>query len=211
MSARDIPNLLGYFRIVTTPLLLFFILSRTAWGYAAAAVLLFVMAISDMLDGKLARKYGVVSPLGVFLDTTSDKIFVAAALIPLSEIGMLSSWITWVIISRDALISGLRSYAAAEGVVIAAGQWGKQKLTITVTGLIWLLLHLALTDLVAQGVAVPWFMTALTGLWPIPMGLAVIWTVGSGAEYIWKALPLLRNDRPEPPVAPTSTTKPPVQ
>jgi CDP-diacylglycerol--glycerol-3-phosphate 3-phosphatidyltransferase len=198
VSARSIPNLLGLFRIVTTPLLVILIMLNTPFGYISAVVLLLLMAISDMADGKIARKLNVVSPLGVFLDTISDKIFVAAALIPMVEMGLLSGWIALLIVVRDFAVSGLRSFAAAEGEVISARSWGKQKLVITVTALIWRLLAEAATPGAAaftfdfpdlSGIAYLW--AVLVNLWPIPMALTVIWTVLSGAEYFWKAWPLL--------------------
>jgi CDP-diacylglycerol---glycerol-3-phosphate 3-phosphatidyltransferase len=200
VSARSIPNLLGLFRIVTTPLLVALILSATPGGYLGAVALLLLMAVSDIADGKIARRLQVVSPLGVFLDTISDKIFVAAALIPMVQGGLLSSWIALLIIVRDFAVSGLRSFAAAEGQVISARQWGKQKLVITVTALVWRLLAAAFTPTAApfalafdglSGVALFWAW--LVNLWPIPMGLTVIWTIFSGVEYFWKAWALLND------------------
>lgn len=188
---RHLPNLLGVFRIITTPLLVWLILIERPATYLWAVGLLLAMALSDMADGKIARRLNVVSPLGIFLDTISDKIFVAGALLPMVEIDLLSSWIAFVIIVREFVISGLRSYAAAEGVVISAGTWGKQKLVMQVVALIWRLL--AAYDeqggtLLALGGAGSW----LLALWPLPMGLAVIWTLASGVEYLWRAWPLLR-------------------
>jgi CDP-diacylglycerol---glycerol-3-phosphate 3-phosphatidyltransferase len=200
VSARSIPNLLGLFRIVTTPLLVALILSALPGGYIGAVVLLLLMAISDIADGKIARRLQVVSPLGVFLDTISDKIFVAGALIPMVQGGLLSAWIALLIIVRDFAVSGLRSFAAAEGQVISARQWGKQKLVITVAALVWRLLAAAFTpDALPftfafgglSGVALFW--AQLVNLWPIPMGLAVVWTIFSGAEYFWKAWTLLND------------------
>jgi CDP-diacylglycerol--glycerol-3-phosphate 3-phosphatidyltransferase len=200
VSARSIPNLLGLFRIITTPLLVALILSATSGGYLGAVLLLLLMAISDIADGKIARRLQVVSPLGVFLDTISDKIFVAAALLPMIQTGLLSSWIALLIIVRDFAVSGLRSFAAAEGQVISARQWGKQKLVITVTALVWRLLaaayvpdarFLSFTFEGLTGVALLWAW--LVNLWPIPMGLAVIWTIFSGIEYFWKSWRLLND------------------
>jgi CDP-diacylglycerol---glycerol-3-phosphate 3-phosphatidyltransferase len=200
VNTRSIPNLLGLFRIVTTPLLVALILSATPGGYIGAVVLLLLMAISDIADGRIARRLQVVSPLGVFLDTISDKIFVAGALIPMVQGGLLSAWIALLIIVRDFAVSGLRSFAAAEGRVIPAGQWGKQKLVITVTALVWRLLAAAFTPSALpftfafdglSGVALFW--AQLINLWPIPMGLAVIWTIASGIEYFWNAWTLLND------------------
>lgn len=195
MSARSIPNLLGLFRIVATPLLVALILGGR---YIEAVVVLLLMAISDIADGPLARRLQVVSPLGVFLDTISDKIFVAGALIPMVERDLLSGWVALLIIVRDFAVSGLRSYAAAEGQVISARQWGKQKLVITVVALVWRLLAAALTPGALpfqlefsgrSGVAL--LLAQLVSFWPAPLALAIIWTIFSGVEYFWKAWPLL--------------------
>lgn len=197
---RQIPNLLGVFRIVATPLLMWLVWLDLPWGYASAIVLLIAMAVSDFLDGNLARRWQVVSPLGVFLDTISDKIFVMGALLPLIELGKLSSWIALVIVVREFAVSGLRSYAAAEGRVIAAGMWGKQKLAITVVALVWRLLA-AYGEAGGPGVDVgvgPVTLRLVFGLWWLPMALAVIWTIFSAVDYFWNAWPLLRTSwRPD--------------
>jgi CDP-diacylglycerol--glycerol-3-phosphate 3-phosphatidyltransferase len=183
---RQIPNLLGLFRIVVTPLMAVWILSNDAWYMLWAALLLFIMAMSDIVDGALARRLKVVSPVGIFLDTISDKIFVAGALLPLIEIDALPSWVGLLIIVREFAVSGLRSYAASQGVVIPAGVWGKQKLTLTVTGLIWLMVYLAL-----QVIDAPLWLEWLAQWWQFPMALGLIWTVVSGVEYFWNARQLL--------------------
>src|SRR5262245_38364795 len=141
------------------------------------------MAVSDIADGKIARRLQVVSPLGVFLDTISDKIFVAGALIAMVQGGLLSAWIALLIIVRDFAVSGLRSYAAAEGQVISARQWGKQKLVITVIALVWRLVAAALAELPSAAL----LLTTLANLWPFPMALALFGTVFPGLEDIRKA------------------------
>jgi CDP-diacylglycerol--glycerol-3-phosphate 3-phosphatidyltransferase len=219
--ARSIPNLLGIFRILTTPLLVWLILLDTSAGYYGAVILLLVMAISDIADGPLARSMGVVSPLGVFLDTISDKIFVAGALIPMVEGGLISGWIALLVIVRDFAVSGLRSFAAAEGEVISARQYGKQKLVITVTALVWCLLAAAYNGsrapifqaTPADASGLPWLLSLLFSLWPVPMFLAVVWTAFSGIEYFWKAWPLLSGKlapevRGAPPATPPSKSTP---
>jgi CDP-diacylglycerol--glycerol-3-phosphate 3-phosphatidyltransferase len=190
-SARSLPNLLGLFRILATPLLVWLIITSSPGFYLWAVVLLLVMAISDMADGRIARRLNVVSPLGIFLDTISDKIFVTGALLPMIQTGLLSGWIAFVIIVREFVISGLRSFAAAEGSVIAAGKLGKQKLVIQVVALIWRLL--AANAESGGALAGSDFMRWLLGLWPISMALAVLWTLVSGIEYLWNAWPLLRS------------------
>jgi CDP-diacylglycerol--glycerol-3-phosphate 3-phosphatidyltransferase len=200
-SARSLPNLLGLFRIVTTPLLVWLIVIAQPAAYLWAIVLLVVMALSDMADGKIARRLKVVSPLGVFLDTISDKIFVAGALLPMVQLGMISHWVAFVIIVREFIVSGLRSFAAAEGVVIAAGQLGKQKLVIQVVAIVWRLLAAN----AEQGGFFAGFLGGalrpLFDLWWLAMALAVLWTLGSGVEYLWRAWPLLRDSWAPRPMA----------
>ncbi|NNJ08704.1 CDP-diacylglycerol--glycerol-3-phosphate 3-phosphatidyltransferase [Chloroflexales bacterium ZM16-3] len=190
-SARSLPNLLGLFRIITTPMLVWLILDGSPSFYLWAVLLLLVMALSDMADGRIARRLKVVSPLGIFLDTISDKIFVAGALLPMIQAGMISSWIAFIIIVREFVISGLRSFAAAEGTVISAGKLGKQKLVIQVVAIIWRLLaaNMESGGILSGNESLAWLLS----LWPLPMALAVIWTIVSGLEYLWNAWPLLRS------------------
>jgi CDP-diacylglycerol--glycerol-3-phosphate 3-phosphatidyltransferase len=190
VSARDLPNLLGLFRIVMTPVLVILVILAQPWADLAAAALLLVMAATDIVDGRLARKLKVVSALGVFLDTISDKIFVAGALIPLVERQLLPGWLAVVIIVREFAVSGLRSYAAAAGQVIAARQWGKQKMVFTVMALVWRLVDVAVVRLPGTPQPLLW----LASIWYVPLGLALVLTVVSGVEYFWKAWPLLRRD-----------------
>jgi len=216
---RSLPNLLGIFRILATPVLVWLVLQNTSSGYYGAIALLLLMAASDIADGPLARRLGVVSPLGVFLDTISDKIFVAGALIPMVEVGLLSGWIALVVIVRDFAVSGLRSFAAAEGVVISARQWGKQKLVITVVAIVWRLLAAAYLGANAAPFQAPgdWsglplLLAWLFSSWPIPMAMMLGWTIFSGAEYFWKAWPLLGGKlAPEPKPAAVPPQKSPLK
>jgi len=191
-SARSLPNLLGLIRIVATPLLVWLILLDRPATYLGAVALLILMALSDMADGKIARRLNVVSPLGVFLDTISDKIFVAGALLPMIQTELIDSWVAFVIIIREFVISGLRSFAAAEGQVIPAGPFGKQKLVIQVVALVWRLLAAAAERAAWPGPLLGGVPQLLLNLWPLAIGLAVLWTLGSGIEYLWRAWPLLR-------------------
>jgi CDP-diacylglycerol--glycerol-3-phosphate 3-phosphatidyltransferase len=152
------------------------------------------MAMSDIVDGRLARRLKVVSSLGVFLDTISDKIFVAGALIPMVERGLLPSWLAATIILREFAVSGLRSYAASAGVVIAARAWGKQKQIFIVMAIIWRLVYAAA---ITAGITAPFIFLPM--LWPIPMAIALILTIVSGIEYFWNARTLLRSPTSLPP------------
>ena len=194
---RNLPNLLSMGRLVATlPLAILILIDQPAallWGTA-----LFVLgSVTDTLDGRLARHYHLVSRLGVFLDLTADKVFVAAALVCLTQVGVVPAWITIVIITREFLVSGLRSLAAAQGVVIPAGPWGKQKTLFTLTALGGILLARGLRGATAFPLGlstggaphtVPDYLLALSD---VILLLAVVWTIISAVEYVWGARAVL--------------------
>jgi CDP-diacylglycerol--glycerol-3-phosphate 3-phosphatidyltransferase len=139
-----------------------------------AAMAFFVIAqLSDVVDGYYARKYGVGSSFGKFIDPLADKLLSTAALIMLVELGRVSAWIAILLIAREITITGLRGIAASEGVEIAASDWGKKKTVVLSVALGCLLVHYPFWGLDPQRVG-----TML--LW---LTLAV--SVGSGAHYVW--------------------------
>src|SRR5262245_4410249 len=139
-DARNLPNLLTFARIAMIPGVLA-LLSRGAprdcfW----AAVVYGLAAITDVLDGWLARRRGLVSVLGKFLDPLADKLVVAATLVWLVPMGRSPAWAVVLLLSREITITALRSIAGAEGLVIAAGDGGKVKTALQMIGIICLLL-----------------------------------------------------------------------
>lgn len=125
-----IPNLLSLARLIATPVVVALLL--VAPPHRIAAAILFALAsITDYLDGYLARRWQVVSQFGVFADLMADKLLVAATLIAMVGISVVPAWIAIVIVGRELVVSGLRSWAAARGVVIPAGIWGKGKTLLT--------------------------------------------------------------------------------
>jgi CDP-diacylglycerol---glycerol-3-phosphate 3-phosphatidyltransferase len=197
---RNLPNILSTSRLLATIIIFILVLANQPWAFLAATGLFFLASITDFFDGYLARKLHVVSSLGVFLDLTADKILVAALLIAMVQIGIVAGWITCIIITREFLVSGLRSMAAAKGTVIAAGKWGKQKTFLTLIAIGGILLAkglganmlslfplmLTFTDQTAN------FSNALLLISDCMMILATLWTIFSGIEYIVDALPLFR-------------------
>ncbi len=196
-------NLLSFARLVATVPLVVLILLATHWSLFAAALLFVVMAITDTVDGRLARRYGWVSNIGIFLDLTADKVYTAATLIAMVAVGILSPWIAIVIIVREFVVTGLRSFAAAEGMVIPADKWGKHKMLLTIIAIVWMLL--------AASAGFPGSAQASDSLVPVfePVGvfgalatllslgywlmLGAVWlTIYSGYEYLRKAAPLFR-------------------
>ena len=125
----NLPNKLTVLRVLLIPFFVWFALVDLVPGYSKyIAVLIFVVAsLTDLLDGKIARKYHLVTNFGKFMDPLADKLLVCAALICLSASGMVPAWMVIIIISREFIISGFRLVASDNGVVIAASYWGKFK------------------------------------------------------------------------------------
>ena len=186
-------NLLGIARIAATPVVIALLLIGTPGLGIVAVILFFLAALTDFFDGWVARARGEVSPLGVFMDLTADKVLVGGVLVAMVEVGLLPTWIVATIVVRELVIAGVRQAAAAEDVVIAARALGKAKTLTTLVGMeVLLLAHDALTGgpLAATGVGVE---MQLVGFWL--MVLATVLTLISGWDYLRGALPLLRGRR----------------
>ena len=142
----NLPNKLTILRTILIPFFLIFIYTDF-WGKGNAyiAVAIFIIAsLTDLLDGKIARKYNLVTNFGKFMDPLADKLLVCSALIALADLGKLAGWIVIVIIAREFIISGFRLVASDNGVVIAASYWGKIKTVCQMLMIIWLILDLEL-------------------------------------------------------------------
>src|SRR5580692_4099224 len=139
-DAVNLPNLLTLGRIVAIPFLVWLLDSPTPVRGFWACIVFTVAAMTDMLDGYLARKLGVVSVLGKFLDPLADKLIVMAALVWMVPMGRIPAWVVVLLLAREISVTGLRSVAASEGVVISAGQEGKMKTALQMIGIIALLL-----------------------------------------------------------------------
>jgi CDP-diacylglycerol---glycerol-3-phosphate 3-phosphatidyltransferase len=201
---KNMPNLLSFSRILATILVFILAIVNQPWSFLIATVIFFLASVTDLLDGYLARRYHLVSPLGIFLDLTADKVFVSAILVAFVQIGLVPAWIVVIIITREFLVTGLRSVASARGTVIPAGKLGKQKTFITLLAIGGILLakgiganHLSLYPPLlnfnsTQLNVGDYLLLVADAL----MLLAVIWTVLSGVEYLRGALPLLR-EKPE--------------
>jgi CDP-diacylglycerol--glycerol-3-phosphate 3-phosphatidyltransferase len=195
---RNVPNLLSFGRLLLTIPLVVLILINTPAAYLVATALFFVGSVTDTLDGRMARKYQIVSNLGVFLDLTADKVFVLAGLIALVQVGPIPAWIAIVIATREFLVSGLRSLAAASGVVIPAGKLGKQKTFLTLVGLGGILLGLGLGGHTAfpLGLSTAAHGPHTVGDYLLAIADAimlwgVLWTILSAYEYLRQSWSLL--------------------
>lgn len=200
---QNVPNILSLSRILATVVIFVLVLINTPLAFLVATVLFVLGSGTDFLDGYIARRYKLVSPLGVFLDLTADKVFVSVILIALVQVGLVPAWIVAVIIAREFLVTGLRSMASAKGKVIPAGKWGKQKTLITMVAMSALLLAKGLgahqlslfPPMLTFNSATVNFPDILLLLADAGLVLAALWTVLSGAEYMISALPLFQKER----------------
>ena len=122
-----LPNLLGLARIAATPVVVLLLLLPFPGAGLTAFVVFVVAAMTDYFDGRIARARGQVSPLGIFLDLTADKVLVAGVLIAMVEVGLLPTWIEATLLIRELVVQGVRQLAASANVVISARGLGKWK------------------------------------------------------------------------------------
>lgn len=146
-DAVNLPNLLTMGRIAAIPFFVWLLDKPTPVRGFWACIVFTAAAITDVLDGYLARKLGVVSVLGKFLNPLADKLIVMAALVWLVPMGRIPAWVVVLLLAREISVTGLRSVAASEGVVISAGHEGKTKTALQMIGIVALVLgypyHLA--------------------------------------------------------------------
>ncbi|HVJ46726.1 MAG TPA: CDP-diacylglycerol--glycerol-3-phosphate 3-phosphatidyltransferase [Luteolibacter sp.] len=194
----NLPNAITFSRLVMTAAFVVAVSFRSMEGYGTGLVLFVIAAISDFVDGWLARKMGLVTPLGKLMDPLADKILVSAAFVFLTEKTLCPVWVTALIIGREFMVTGLRQIAVEAGVVIAADRLGKWKtafqLTFCIAGLVWLTLNHYSGD-----AAVPAFFRWLTRPWaqggwvmPISLWIATALTLISGWNYLWSSRDLLK-------------------
>jgi CDP-diacylglycerol--glycerol-3-phosphate 3-phosphatidyltransferase len=178
----NLPNLLTLVRIFLVPLLVAALVQqnfRLHWNKTllvandlfAVAVFL-AAAVTDLLDGYLARRWRQVTTVGTLLDPIADKLLISAALISLVEIRLLPAWLVILIISREFAVSGLRSIAAAEGFTIKAGELGKSKMLFQVAGITLMMLSIRWSGLRPY---------ALAGMWGV-----VVFALASAVDYFRK-------------------------
>ncbi len=139
-DAFNVPNLLTMGRIAIIPLVLWLLDRGSPQDCAWAAIVYSLAAITDLLDGYLARRLGVVSVLGKFLDPLADKLLVMASLVWMVPMGRIEQWAVVLLLAREISITGLRSIASSEGVVIAAGDGGKSKTALQMIGILCLII-----------------------------------------------------------------------
>lgn len=168
----NLPNKLTIIRVILIVPFVFIMLTDVCgdMGKWIALAIFIIASLTDLLDGKIARKYNLITNFGKFMDPLADKLLVCAAMICLVEMGKIPSWVVIIIISREFIISGFRLIASDNGIVIAASYWGKFK---TVFQMIMVILMIADIEAIAL-------------LTQIIMWIALILTVISLVDYLKK-------------------------
>ena len=174
----NLPNKLTVLRICMIPFFVAALLYENGADQTMriiANVIFITASLTDLLDGKIARKYGLVTNFGKFMDPLADKLLVCSAMICLIQLGQLPAWVVIVIISREFIISGFRLVAADNGIVIAASYWGKFKTVFQMTAVVLLIFNIPPLSVLTSAV-----------LW-----IAVILTVVSLVDYVAKNIKVL--------------------
>jgi CDP-diacylglycerol--glycerol-3-phosphate 3-phosphatidyltransferase len=173
MRLLNLPNKITLGRILTVPVVVFFLYFEGRVACLLACIGFMLASATDLVDGHIARRSNMVTSFGKFLDPLADKVLISSVLIMLVALGWAEAWIAIVIVCRELVITGLRAIAADEGGVIAADKYGKWKTALQMFALVPLILHY------------PWF-----GVNPQPLGqfllyIATALTVFSGVNYLY--------------------------
>ena len=174
----NLPNKLTVMRVILIPFFVAALLYDNGSSQTmriVANVIFIVASLTDLFDGKIARKYNLVTNFGKFMDPLADKLLVCSALICLIQLGQLPAWVVIIIISRDFIISGFRLVAADNGIVIAASYWGKFKTTFQMIAVILMIFNIP----------------ALATVTMIMLVIAVVLTVISLVDYVAKNIEVL--------------------
>lgn len=177
----NLPNKLTVLRILAIPLFLFFLYVTKGVFRFLPLIIFIAAAVTDAIDGYIARRDNLVTDFGKFMDPLADKLLTASAFIAFVEMGYMSAWVVVLIISREFLVSGFRTLAASKGVTIAANPWGKIKTVFQMILIVVVLFNYT-----------GYF--AFTNGWVSPLvAVVVLLTVTSGATYIYENMNVIRD------------------
>ena len=185
----NLPNKLTVARIIATPVFMLFLLWDFTGHYIAALLLFIAAALTDMFDGKYARKHNLVTDFGKFLDPLADKMLTTAAFIgfAVKGIGYGIGWILFIVLFREFLISSLRLVAVSSGgTVIAANIFGKLKTVMQMVAIIYVITAAAFTEIFVGIINVQWVFIGINILGDILLWASAILAVCSGAIYLWQ-------------------------
>ncbi len=169
----NLPNKLTVARMIAVP----FFIAAYMLGYFPAALVLFCLAsLTDALDGKIARSRGLVTNFGKIMDPLADKILVYSALCLFIESDLIKAWMMIIILAREFIVAGMRTVAASEGKVLAAGMSGKIKTVLQMVAVIMYLFAMSVPSIYDKVL-----LAANVIFWA-----SLVMTVYSGTEYVWK-------------------------
>ncbi len=204
----NLPNKLSLLRIILIPVTMLFMLPISIYGFEPAgwnafiadkgmliaAIVFIIASLTDMADGKIARKYNLITNLGKFLDSLADKMLVIAILIAFVELKRVSAWLLAIIILREFMVTGIRMLAAEKGVVMAAKMIGKIKTTTQMIAIIYLMFEP--TILKVAGFShdyADYPVNAITIIGDVLFLICVVMTIISGMDYLLKNLSYFKN------------------
>lgn len=193
-----LPNKITLIRIIIVPIFMFFAMPAAGWyseglthflnntGPFIAVILFILAALTDILDGSLARSRNEVTNLGKFLDPIADKLLVLAGLLVLMVKFDLNAWFILIVFARELMVMGIRMIAAGEGIVIAASIWGKIKTTMQIIAIVAYMLNEIVPKIFNGAIKDMWYLDDFL------MWVAILITIYSGIDYLLKNLKLLR-------------------
>jgi CDP-diacylglycerol--glycerol-3-phosphate 3-phosphatidyltransferase len=164
-------------RVLMVPVFMVFeLVPVTKYHFFIALVIFVAASLTDLLDGKIARKNNLVTDFGKLMDPLADKLLVTAALVGFVQLGLGDAWVAMIIIARELLVTSLRLVASGKGTVIAANIWGKMKTVSQMTAIIAVLFFAGLSS---AGFSLP-KIYGMAFLW-----IATCFTIVSGVQYVW--------------------------
>jgi len=191
----NMPNKLTLSRIILSPIFMILFLFENPLSRITGLIIFLVAGLTDLMDGHYARKYGIITGFGKFMDPLADKILVTTALIALVSLGYARAWMVMLIVGREFYVTGIRALAAYRGAVINPSFWAKVKTVMQMTTVIFILLFVTIDTAATRS------SMALSSLlnfnrqaaYDIAMGLTTAITLYTGLDYTIKYLSLLKN------------------
>ncbi|MBI3615848.1 MAG: CDP-diacylglycerol--glycerol-3-phosphate 3-phosphatidyltransferase [Candidatus Omnitrophica bacterium] len=188
----NLPNQLTLLRVALSFLLMVLLL-LPGFGPKLAALVVFILAsLTDLWDGRLARRWKLVTDFGVLMDPIADKILVLSAFLAFVQLNLVPAWMVALIATREFLITGLRIFALGKGQVLPAEAAGKHKTVSQMVSISLILLFLVARESVAAKGAIGWITAGGIGIWWLMM-LTVTLTLTSGGSFLWRHRKLILN------------------
>ncbi len=189
----NLPNRLTLLRILLSFFLMIFLLTPGFWPKLSALIVFVVACLTDLWDGRLARRMGLVTDFGVLMDPIADKILVLSAFVAFVQLGLAPAWMVVLIATREFLVTGLRLFALGRGQVLPAEAAGKHKTVSQMVAISLTLLFLVAREGISlrSGAAV-WVVSGQAGIWYL-MLLTVALTMTSGISFMWRHRKLILN------------------